>query len=67
MHAERVYIDFEKKIGEYTDLYVQNDTLLLANVVNNFRNMYLEINGLDPAHFLSAPEFAWQEPLKRPM
>ena len=35
--------------GEYHDLYVQSDTLLLANVFNNFRIKYLKIYG--PANF----------------
>ena len=30
-----------KKLGEYQHLYVQNDTLLLDNVFENFRNMCL--------------------------
>ena len=43
-HAERVYKDFEIKLwGEYHDFYVQSDTLLLADVYENFRNMCLEI------------------------
>ena len=44
--------------GEYHDLYVQSDTLLLADVLENFRNIYIEIYELDPAKFLSAPELA---------
>ena len=49
-HAKRVCKDFEiKKLGEYHDLYVQSDTLLLADVFENFRNMCLEIYELDPA------------------
>ena len=43
-HAKRVCIDFEiKNIGEYHDLYVQSDTLLLADVFENFRNMCIKI------------------------
>ena len=34
--------------------------LLLGDVFNNFGNMGLEIYGLDPAHFLSAPGLGWQ-------
>ena len=36
-HAKRFCKDFEiKNLGEYHDLYVQSDTLLLADVFNNF-------------------------------
>ena len=44
-------------------MYVQSDTLLLADVFENFRNMYLTIYQLDPAKFLSAPGLAWQAAL----
>ena len=48
--------DFEtKKIGKYYHLYVQNDALLLADVNENFRNMYFEIYELNPAKFFSTP------------
>ena len=58
-YAGRVCKDFEtKKLGEYHGLYVQSDTLLLANVFKNFRKMCLEIYELDPAKFLSARELA---------
>ena len=51
-HAKRVCKDFEiKNLGEYHDFYVQSDTLLLADVFENFRNMCLEIFELDPAKF----------------
>ena len=40
MHANRVHKDFEsKKLGEYHDVCVQSDALLLAEVFENFRNM----------------------------
>ena len=45
-------------------MYVQCDTLLLADVFENFRDKCIEIYGLDPAHFLSAPGLAWQACLK---
>ena len=51
--------------GEYHDLYVQSDTLLLADVFGNFRNMCLEIHELDPVYFVSAPGLAWQACLKK--
>ena len=52
MHAKRVCKDFEiKTLGEYNELYVQSDMLLLAGAFNNFQNTSLEIYGLDPVHF----------------
>ena len=38
-HEKRVCKDFELFLGEYHHLYVQNDTLLLVDVFENFRNM----------------------------
>ena len=52
-------------LGEYHDLYVQSNTLLLADVFENFRNTCLKVYELDPAHFLSLPGLAWQESLKK--
>ena len=42
-------------MGDYHDLYMQSNTLLLANVFENFRNTCIKVYELDPAHFLSAP------------
>ena len=65
-HTKRVCKDFEiKNLGEYHDLYVQSNTLLLADVFENFRNMCLKIYELDPAKFLSAPGLVWQAALKK--
>ena len=49
-----------KNLGEYHDLYVQSDTLLLADVFENFRDMCIKVYEVDPAHFLSLPGLAWQ-------
>ena len=66
VHAKRACKDFEiENLGECYDLYVQSNTLLLADVFGNFRNMCLKIYELDPAKFLSAPELAWQATLKK--
>ena len=59
VHAEGVCKDFEiKNLGEYHGLYVENDTLLLVDNFENFRNMCFEIYELDPAKFIGAPGFA---------
>ena len=54
-----------KNRGDYHDLYVQIDTLSLADVFENFRNKCIEIYELDPAHFVSAPGLVWQACLKK--
>ena len=52
VHTKRVCKDFEiKNLGVNHDLCVQSDTLLLADVFENFRNICLEIHELDPAIF----------------
>ena len=46
-------------------MYIKSDTILLADVFENFRNKCIEIYELDPAPFLSAPGLAWQACLKK--
>ena len=66
MHVQKVWEVFEiRNLGEKHNLYVQTDTLLLADVFENFRNTCIEINGLDPVYFMSAPGLAWQACLKK--
>ena len=63
--ALRVFKTFNNKnLGDYHDLYVQSDTLLLADIFEAFRSVCIEIYELDSAHFLSAPGLAWQACLK---
>ena len=65
-HEKRVYTDLEiKTFGEYHDLYLKSDTLLLADIFENFRKMYLIIYELDFVKFLSVPGLAWQAALKK--
>ena len=52
-------------LGEYHDLYIQSETLLLADVFESFQNTYLEIYELDPAGFLTLPGLTWQATLKK--
>ena len=65
-HAQKVWDVFEiRNLGEYDDLYVQTDTLLLADVFQKFRDTCIETYGLDHSHFLSASGLAWQACLKK--
>ena len=60
-HAQKVYEEFKlKNLGNYHDLYVQSDTLMLADVFENFENKCIEIYELDPAHFFFFFKLAWQ-------
>ena len=66
-HGNKVFKGFElDNLGDYHDLYVKSDTLLLADVFENFRDMCIIEYELDPAHFLSLPGLAWQACLKKP-
>ena len=65
-HAKKVFKNLSNKnLGNYHDLHAQSDTLLLADVFENFRNMCIKVYEPDPAHFLSAPGLAWQACLKK--
>ena len=65
-HARKVWKDFKiENLGDYHNLYVRKDTLLLADVFENFKNKCIEIYELDPAHFLSALGLVWQACLKK--
>ena len=51
-HGNNVFKRFKlKNLGEYHDLYVQSDTLLLADVFENFRNTCLKVYEFDSTHF----------------
>ena len=65
-HVEKVWEAFKiRNRAEYHDLNVQCDTLLLADVFENFKDKCIEIYELDPAHFLSAPGLVLQACLKK--
>ena len=65
-HPQNVWKVFEiKNLGEYHNLYAQSDTLLLADMLENFRNKCIEIYELDSIYFVTAPGLAWQTCLKK--
>ena len=66
VHAKKVYKDFEiKNLGEYRDLYLKSNVLLLADVFENFRKTVLEIYELDTAKFISTPSLVWKTASKK--
>ena len=65
-HRKRVCKDFDiNNLGKYHDLYLQRNTLLLADVFDNFRNICPEIYVLDPARFLTVTGLAWKTGLEK--
>ena len=65
-HARKVWREFGiNNMGEYHDLYLKTDVILLANVFEAFRNVCLNNYGLDPAHFYTAPGLVWKACLKK--
>ena len=64
-YAKTIWEKFEIKfMGEYHDLYLLTDVLLLADVFQNFRTICMQYYGLDPLHFYTAPGLAWNACLK---
>ena len=64
-HAKNVWkMFFMKNMGEYHDLYLQSDILLLADVFENFRKTCLEYYKLDPCHYFTSPGLSWDAMLK---
>ena len=64
-HAQRVWKEFEiHNLGDYHDLYLRTDVVLLANVYEAFRDTCLKNYKVDPAHFYTPPELAWKACLK---
>ena len=64
-HAKNVWNTFNlKNMGEYHDLYLKSDILLLVDVFENFRKTCLEYYKLDPCHYFTSPGLSWDAMLK---
>ena len=64
--AQKVWDAFSiKNVGEYHDLYLKTDVILLANMFEAFRDTCLEHYKFDPAHFYTSPGLALKACLKK--
>ena len=64
-HARKVWKTFKlKNMGDYHDLYLGSDVLLLTNVFENFRETCMQYYKLDPCHHFTSPGFSWDAMLK---
>ena len=65
-HACKVWKEFKiNNMGEYHNLYLFTDTILLANVFESFRNVCMDNYGLGPANYYTSPGLAWEACLKK--
>ena len=64
-HATKVWGTFNlQTMGDYHDLYLKSDILLLADVFENFRSTCLQYYKLDPCHYYTSPGLSWDAMLK---
>ena len=64
-HANKVWNTFQlQTMGEYHNLYLKSDILLLADVFENFRKTCLQYYKLDPRHYFTSPGLSWDAMLK---
>ena len=64
-HAQNVSNTFKlKSMGEYHDLYLKTDVLLLVDVFENFRKTCIQYYKLDPCHYFTSPGLSWDAMLK---
>ena len=65
-HAQKVWAHFDiKNMGEYHDLYLKTDVILLADIFENFRDVCLKHYKLDSAWYYTSPGLSWDALLKK--
>ena len=65
LHAYDVWNMFKiNTVGDYQDLYLKTDVLLVADVPETFISTCLEYYRLDSCHYLSSPGLIWDAMLK---
>ena len=67
-HAQNVWNTFNlESMGQYHDLYLKSDVLLLADVLvfEKFRKTCLRYYKLDPCHYFTSPGLSWDAMLKK--
>ena len=65
IHAKEVWDTFYiKTIGDYHDLYLVSNVLLLTDVFENFRKTCMQYYKLDPCHYFTSPGLSWDARLK---
>ncbi|XP_073962457.1 uncharacterized protein [Choristoneura fumiferana] len=64
-HAQTIWDSFKiTTLGEYCDLYLKTDVILLAEVFENFREICINTYELDPCQYVTAPGLSWDAMLK---
>ena len=65
LKANNIWNTFKMNaMGDYHDLYLKTDVLLLANVFKKFINTCFNYHGLDPCHYFSSPGLSWDPMFK---
>ena len=64
--AEEIWEEFNmKSMKDYLETYCMSDTLILAQVFEEFRKESMDNFNMDPSHFISLPGFAYKAFLKQ--
>lgn len=64
-HAQNVFRAFNcRNMGDYSDIYLKTDVLLLCDIFERFRELSLKMFKLDPNHYFTAAGFSWNSMLK---